>query len=52
MTSTESGGSLIRLVVYWTLVLIPLGWGISRSVVTSLPLFSATESPVFSPSEE
>lgn len=46
MTNNTSGRSRLRLVAYWALVLIPLGWGVSRSVVTSLPLLTSTDSPV------
>jgi hypothetical protein len=50
MTDNASGSSPLRLVAYWVLVLIPLGWGISRSVVTSLPLLTTTDSRVTSTS--
>ncbi|MEW4568532.1 hypothetical protein AB1L88_11775 [Tautonia sp. JC769] len=45
MAEHPPGRSPLRLVIYWVLVLIPLGWGISRSVITSLPLLTATPAP-------
>jgi hypothetical protein len=31
--------STLAIVISWTIVLIPLGWGVVQSVVKSLPLF-------------
>jgi hypothetical protein len=42
MSSTERKTSPLRLVIYWMIVLIPLGWGVYQSIIKSLPLFSAS----------
>ncbi|WP_169975519.1 MFS transporter small subunit [Tautonia rosea] len=52
MPENASGRSSLRLVIYWAFVLVPLGWGISRSVVTSLPLLASTDAPITSSTEE
>jgi hypothetical protein len=41
MSSPESKTSTLRIVIYWMIVLIPLGWGVYESIIKSLPLFSA-----------
>ena len=33
--------SLLALLLAWTLVGLPLGWGLYQSIVKSMPLFSA-----------
>jgi hypothetical protein len=52
MTDHPPGRSPLRLVIYWVLVLMPLGWGISRSVLTSLPLLTTTDASATSPLED
>ncbi len=39
MDHSEKKSSPLRIAVSWTLVLIPLGWGVVQSVVKSMPLF-------------
>ena len=39
MTSTQKKTPHIWIALAWTLVLIPLGWGVYQSLVKSLPLF-------------
>jgi hypothetical protein len=34
--------SLVAVVLAWTLVAIPLGWGLYQSVVKSKPLFTGS----------
>lgn len=36
--------NLIKLIIVWTWVALPLGWGVLKSVQKSAPLFSATKS--------
>ena len=35
----------MRLLLVWLLVAIPLGWGVTKSVQKSLPLFRAESRP-------
>ena len=42
MTAPQPKSIAVRIVVAWTLVLIPLGWGVYQSVVKSMPLFRST----------
>ena len=41
MSSPERKTSTLRIVIYWTIVLIPLSWGVYKSIIKSLPLFGA-----------
>jgi hypothetical protein len=43
MSVTEKKTSLWSLVVAWVIVTIPLCWGVSQSVIKSLPLFQKSE---------
>jgi hypothetical protein len=36
---------LLALIVAWTIVTIPLCWGVGQSVIKSLPLFQAPGAP-------
>jgi len=36
----------MKLVLSWLLVAIPLGWGVTKSVQKSLPLFRTEAKPV------
>ena len=38
-TANPKKSPLFSIVLSWTIVLIPLGWGVVQSVVKSLPLF-------------
>ena len=35
----------MKLILYWLLVAIPLGWGVTKSVQKSLPLFRGDATP-------
>ncbi|MEO6244210.1 MAG: oxalate:formate antiporter [Opitutaceae bacterium] len=35
----------MKLLCYWLLVAIPLGWGVTKSVQKSLPLFRSDAKP-------
>jgi hypothetical protein len=48
MRESETKTSPLLVAACWTLVLIPLGWGVVQSVVKSLPLFEAQQSPAAS----
>lgn len=41
MDPTEKKTPLALVLLAWTVVLVPLGWGVYQSVVKSLPLFQA-----------
>lgn len=43
MTSIKSKTSGVRVIAAWTVVTIPLAWGVYQTVVKSLPLFRAVE---------
>jgi hypothetical protein len=48
MKSNESNSQktpLRKIVTAWTIVAIPLGWGVYQSVVKSLPLFQISGAP-------
>ncbi len=49
MDSSKKSMSLLRLAVAWTIVTIPLGWGVFQSVMKSLPLFQANAATASSP---
>jgi hypothetical protein len=36
----------MKLLLSWLLVVVPLGWGVTKSVQKSLPLFSKDAKPV------
>jgi hypothetical protein len=44
MPERTSTTSPLRIALAWTLVTIPLAWGVYQSVVKSLPLFQITRS--------
>ncbi len=35
----------MKILLVWLLVVVPLGWGVTKSVKKSLPLFQAHELP-------
>ena len=35
----------MKFLLYWLLVVVPLGWGVTKSVQKSLPLFRADSKP-------
>lgn len=43
MTANQGKPTLHKIVLAWSIVLAPLGWGVYQSVVKSLPLFQTTE---------
>jgi hypothetical protein len=45
MDQLESRTSPLVVTACWTLVLIPLAWGVVQSVVKSLPLLEAQQFP-------
>ena len=36
---------IIALVIAWSLIAVPLGWGVYQSVQKSMPLFQAQSDP-------
>jgi hypothetical protein len=42
MTPSHARTSLAIVLLAWTLVAIPLGWGLYQSIIKSKPLFTAT----------
>jgi hypothetical protein len=36
---------ILALIAAWTIVMIPLCWGVGQSVIKSLPLFQAPGAP-------
>ncbi len=52
MDQVEKKASPLLVAVCWIIVLIPMGWGVVQSVVKSLPLFEAQQSPVASARNE
>ena len=45
MSRSEKQSSPLLIAISWTIVLIPLGWGVVQSVVKSLPLFQTSYGP-------
>jgi hypothetical protein len=44
MTDVPKPTKSLTIAVAWSIVLIPLGWGVYQSVVKSLPLFEVSAS--------
>lgn len=42
MTTPAHESPRFAIIVSWTLVLVPLAWGVYQSVMKSLPLFQAS----------
>lgn len=42
MESPEKKSSSLLIAISWTIVLIPMGWGVVQSVVKSLPLLQTS----------
>jgi len=42
MSSPEKQTSALSIALAWTLVTVPLAWGVYQSVVKSLPLFQSS----------
>jgi len=49
MNSSEKKTSPLLLALAWLVVMIPLGWGVSKSVKKSLPLFAPVSEDVPAP---
>ena len=45
-TAARGGLSQVLALVYWLIVLVPLGWGVFQTVQKSKPLFRVTSGPV------
>lgn len=45
MNASETRTSPALVALAWILVVVPLGWGIYRSVLNSLPLFEGHSAP-------
>ncbi len=45
MKNPENQPSTLLVALAWTVVSIPMGWGVYQSVVKSLPLFGASSTP-------
>lgn len=41
--------NILRFIICWAWVSLPLGWGLYRSVLNAMPLFTAHESPSAAP---
>jgi hypothetical protein len=41
----------MKLLLYWLLVVVPLGWGVTKSVQKSLPLFRGDVRPASAPAK-
>jgi hypothetical protein len=49
MDGDEKKTSPLLVVIAWTIVAVPLAWGVSQSLVKSLPLFRASSASSASP---
>ena len=45
-TATGGAPSQVLAIVYWLVVILPLGWGVYQTVQKSKPLFRVTSAPV------